>query len=60
MLKVLIEKEDDQQGVSVTTDDESMTVEQVIMLLELAKLSVFSYYLGGADNMTANEDEVSL
>lgn len=54
-MRLMIEQEEGQTGVTVTTDQEEMRVDTTVLLLELAKLNVMSYYLGGPEVTTEPE-----
>lgn len=47
-MKLLIEEDENGRAV-VTTDDETLEVAKALLLLELAKISLLSAYLGGPD-----------
>lgn len=58
-MKLMIEPDENSNGVNVTTDEEEMSVETAIFMLELAKLSVMSYHLGGTDTSQQLDDQRS-
>ena len=55
-MNLLIE-EDENGKVNVTTNDETLNVAKALLLLELARLSILSAYLGGNDIETEERPE---
>jgi hypothetical protein len=57
MARLLIERDEEGTGVNVTTDAEELAVADAMLMLELAKMTLLSFFYGGEKVATPKDED---